>query len=324
MTISAEEAATFKATFDRMVASVSQAILGKDEAVRLALTCLLSGGHLLLEDYPGTGKTSLAKAIAQTIHGTNARIQFTPDSLPSDLTGVQLYNQETRRFEFHRGPVFHSIVLADEINRASPKTQSALLEVMEEGQVTVDGVAQEVERPFMVIATQNPIEHAGTYPLPEAQLDRFLMRIGLGYPDRESLIALLDAAAVRDRTASVKPVIATYAVGQLTEIADRVTVRWETLDYVGRLAEASRDDESVLLGVSPRGCLALVRCAKTWAVAQGREYVTPSDIQFLAKPVLIHRILLRPEAQYDRAAVSVADVIDRVVRGVQAPTERAF
>ena len=322
--ISPEQAGKFRDTFELMVGNISQAILGKQDVVRLALTCLLSGGHLLLEDYPGTGKTSLAKAIARTVHGNTGRIQFTPDLLPSDVTGMHVYNQEQRQFEFLPGPVFNSIVLADEINRASPKTQSALLQVMEEGQVTVDGTTHEVGRPFMVIATQNPIEHAGTYPLPEAQLDRFLMKIELGYPDRSSLISLLADAAVRDRAGAVKPVIAAFAVTELIAIADLVLVRMETLDYVARLAEASRAHESVQLGMSPRACLALVRCAKTWAIAHGRNFVSPDDIRLLAKPVLRHRILLKPEARFDQAAFGVEDVVNRILQEVPVPTDRAF
>jgi MoxR-like ATPase len=322
--ISLEQAGKFRDTFELMVGNISQAILGKQDVVRLALTCLLSGGHLLLEDYPGTGKTSLAKAIARTVHGNTGRIQFTPDLLPSDVTGMHVYNQEQRQFEFLPGPVFNSIVLADEINRASPKTQSALLQVMEEGQVTVDGATHEVGRPFMVIATQNPIEHAGTYPLPEAQLDRFLMKIELGYPDRSSLISLLADAAVRDRSGAVKPVIAAFAVTELIAIADLVLVRMETLDYVARLAEASRAHESVQLGMSPRACLALVRCAKTWAIAHGRNFVSPDDIRLLAKPVLRHRILLKPEARFDQAAFGVEDVVNRILQEVPVPTDRAF
>jgi len=324
MAISLEQAGKFRDTFELMVGNISQAILGKQDVVRLALTCLLSGGHLLLEDYPGTGKTSLAKAIARTVHGNTGRIQFTPDLLPSDVTGMHVYNQEQRQFEFLPGPVFNSIVLADEINRASPKTQSALLQVMEEGQVTVDGTTHEVGRPFMVIATQNPIEHAGTYPLPEAQLDRFLMKIELGYPDRSSLISLLADAAVRDRAGAVKPVIAAFAVTELIAIADLVLVRMETLDYVARLAEASRAHESVQLGMSPRACLALVRCAKTWAIAHGRNFVSPDDIRLLAKPVLRHRILLKPEARFDQAAFGVEDVVNRILQEVPVPTDRAF
>ena len=230
MTISQQQAAWFKQTFDQLTDNMEQAVLGKRRVVRLALTCLLSEGHILLEDYPGTGKTMMARALANTIQGSHARIQFTPDLLPSDVTGVTVYDQHKGTFEFHQGPIFHTIVLADEINRASPKTQSALLEVMEENRVTVDGVAHDVGRPFLVIATQNPIEQAGTYRLPEAQLDRFLMKTGVGYPDRAATVELLVNAKVRDRASLVTPVITSATIGQMSGLADDVYVDPAVLD----------------------------------------------------------------------------------------------
>jgi MoxR-like ATPase len=320
MTITDEQAEKFAETFDRLVSAVGSAILGKDRVVRLALTCLLSDGHLLLEDVPGTGKTSLARAIANSVKGTTARIQFTPDLLPSDVIGGVVYNQNTQEFDFKPGPVFHSIVLADEINRASPKTQSALLEVMEEGRVTVDGKAHDVDRPFMVIATQNPVEHAGTYPLPEAQLDRFLMKTAIGYPDQGSLVELMSGTTVRDRAGLVEPVISSENFARMAEFATGVTVREEVLIYISQIAEATRTHKYVDLGLSTRGCMAYVRAAKTWAIAQGRNFVTPDDVRNLRKPVLGHRLLLSEEAPYHD--VTVDQVIDEVFDGVAPPMRR--
>ena len=320
MTITDEQAAKFAETFDHLASAVSGAILGKDRVVRLALACLLSDGHLLLEDVPGTGKTSLARAIANSIKGTTARIQFTPDLLPSDVIGGVVFNQNTQQFDFKPGPVFHSIVLADEINRASPKTQSALLEVMEEGRVTVDGVSHDVGRPFMVIATQNPVEHAGTYPLPEAQLDRFLMKTKIGYLDHTSLVELLGGNAVRDRADLVPPVISSAAFAQMAAFTTGVTVRAELLSYISQIAEATRDHKYVDLGLSTRGCLAYVRAAKTWAIAQGRNFVIPDDIMNLRKPLLSHRLLLSEEAPYHD--VTAEQVIDEIFDAIDPPLDR--
>jgi MoxR-like ATPase len=316
-----DQANWFADTFDQLVDNVGQAVVGKQHVIRLALTTMLTEGHLLLEDVPGTGKTSLAKSIANTVQGTQSRIQFTPDLLPSDVTGVTIYDQRNGDFNFHPGPIFATIVLADEINRASPKTQSALLEVMEEGHVTVDGVRHEAGHPFMVIATQNPIEQAGTYRLPEAQLDRFLMKTSLGYPDREHTMALLADSAHRNRSDIVQPLITAQAVSDMARLTDGVRVDTSILDYVSRIAEGTRSAGDLKLGVSVRGCLGFVRSAKTWAATNGRHYVIPDDIKELAGPVLSHRIALAPEAEFSGA--TTIDVIDRILTEVEPPTDRA-
>ncbi|MFI6428344.1 AAA family ATPase [Promicromonospora sp. NPDC050880] len=320
-TMTPEQAAWFAQTFDRLVGNVGQAVLGKAPVVRLALTCMLAEGHLLLEDAPGTGKTMLARSIAASVQGSHNRIQFTPDLLPSDVTGVTIYDQNSGKFDFHPGPIFASIVLADEINRASPKTQSALLEVMEEGRVTVDGVAHETGRPFMVLATQNPIEQAGTYRLPEAQLDRFLMKTSVGYPDHASTVEILSGAALKDRSKVLQPIITTKAVTEMADLATTVHTDTAVLEYVSRLGEETRNAPEVRIGVSVRGALALVRCAKVWAAAHGRNYVLPDDIKELAQPVWGHRFVLDPEAEFAGARSDV--ILARILADVAAPQERA-
>ncbi len=315
-----EQARWYSETFNSLVKSVERSILGKTEALRLAWTCMLAEGHLLLEDFPGTGKTTLARAMAQTVQGTNSRIQFTPDLLPSDVTGVTIYDQKTAEFEFHQGPIFASIVLADEINRASPKTQSALLEVMEESRVTVDSVSYEVGTPFMVIATQNPIEQAGTYRLPEAQLDRFLMKTTLGYPDHEATLRILATGGSRPRSTALPAIITTAQVAELAQLAGSVHIEASVFDYIARLVEATRNARDVRLGSSVRGALALVRTSRVWAASQGRHFVVPDDVKMLAIPCLAHRLILDPEAEFD--GVLAVDVAAEVLGSVAPPTER--
>ena len=316
-----EQADWFAGAFAQLVANVDKAILGKERSIRLVITAMLSSGHVLLEDVPGTGKTVLAKALANTVEGTQSRIQFTPDLLPSDVTGVTIYDQSSGRFEFHPGPIFATVVLADEINRASPKTQSALLEVMEEGVVTVDGVGHPVGSPFVVIATQNPVEQAGTYSLPEAQLDRFLIKTSLGYPDHATTVDLLLDSSNRSRASAVRPIIAADSVSTLAQLASEVHTDASVMGYLSEFVTATRDDKDAALGVSIRGALALARAAKTWAISYGRTFVTPDDIRELAQPVLAHRVIVDPESEF--AGVTAADVVDRAVASATPPAYRA-
>ncbi|PPL20065.1 MULTISPECIES: AAA family ATPase [Microterricola] len=315
MTISPEQTAWFAATFRSMVENVETVVLGKRHVIELAFTAMVSEGHLLLEDFPGTGKTSLARAMGQTVHGTNSRIQFTPDLLPGDVTGITVYDQKRGEFEFHSGPIFANIVLADEINRASPKTQSALLEAMEEGKVTVDGITRSTGSPFLVIATQNPIEQAGTYRLPEAQLDRFMMKTSLGYPDLASTIRILEGTSTAQPT--VSPIITPQALVGMSDLARGVFVNPLVLDYIARIVEASRNTGQLRMGVSVRGARALTKAAKTWAAAHERSYVIPDDVKLLAEAVLAHRIVVDPEAEFD--GVTANAVIGQLLLDIVPP-----
>ncbi len=302
----------------RRIGHAMEAVIeGKPEAIRLALTVLLAEGHLLIEDVPGVGKTMLAKSLARAIDGVFQRIQFTPDLLPSDITGVSAFNQERRDFEFKPGPVFANIVLGDEINRASPKTQSALLECMEERQVTVDGTTYPLQAPFMVVATQNPVEMEGTYPLPEAQRDRFTARISLGYPspgaEREMLAAHGSASPLED----LKPVARASDVQDLVVSVREVLVSDPVKDYIISLVQQTRTSPELRLGASPRATLQLLRASRAWAALDGRDYVIPDDVQTLAGPVLAHRLLPTAEAIVERHLPE--QVISRIVTQLPLP-----
>ena len=322
MTLSIEDATRFAQVFKGLVDGVSVAVLDKRQAVRLALTTMFAGGHLLLEDAPGTGKTALARAISATIDGTHSRIQFTPDLLPSDITGVNMFNQKTGEWVFHAGPVFAEIVLADEINRASPKTQSALLEVMEEAQVTVDGVRRPAPQPFMVIATQNPVEQAGTYPLPEAQLDRFLVKLELPLPSREAEIDIVarHQAGFNPMSlaeAGIRPVAGAADIHAAHEAASRIEIAPAVTAYLVDVCRATRTSPAVRLGVSPRGATALLRTSRVWAFLQGRGFVTPDDVKTMAPVTLAHRLGLRAEANLE--GITATDVVSGVLAATPVP-----
>jgi MoxR-like ATPase len=298
----------------RIVSNIEHVIEGKTATVRLALAVMLAEGHLLIEDVPGVGKTKLAKALARSIDCSVRRIQFTPDLLPSDVTGVSVYNQETRDFEFKPGAVFANLVVGDEINRASPKTQSALLESMEERQVTIDAMTYPLPNPFMVIATQNPVEMQGTYPLPEAQRDRFTARLAMGYPDRRAELAMLDGHGEEDPLIALRPVTDSGEIRRLIDMVRRVHVADAVKWYVVDLVTATRNTPDLKLGASPRASLQLLRTARAVAAVEGRDYVLPDDVQRLAGPVLTHRLIGTQEAQINRRTpeVVLADLVARV------------
>jgi MoxR-like ATPase len=304
-------------TVERVVQNVATVVHAEEETLRLVVYCLVSEGHLIIEDFPGVGKTMLAKALARSLDCTFSRLQFTPDLLPSDITGVNVFDQRTNAFDFRAGPVFANLLLVDEINRASPKTQSALLECMQEAQVTVDGVSYEMGRPFMVIATQNPIEYEGTYPLPEAQLDRFAMRLSLGYPPLGEEARMLSEQTTEPPLEALQPVCTGEEILAVADDARSLYVAESLNRYVVALLRHTRADARLYLGASPRAGIALLRVAKARALAAGRSFVTPDDVKALAEPVLSHRIILAPEAR--SAGLEPHDLIREAVEKTPVP-----
>ena len=297
--------------------NIGKVIVGKSKQIELILTALLAGGHVLLEDVPGTGKTTMAKALSKSLSCDFARVQFTPDLLPADITGTRIYNQKDGAFSFIKGPAFTNILLSDEINRATPRTQSALLECMEERQITEGGVTYKLEEPFLVIATQNPVETQGTFPLPEAQLDRFLIKLSLGYPDEDEAVFLMERFIHRQPLAEIAPVAQANEVAEAVKLCTECKVSADVMRYMAKLCEAARDPDKVRLGPSPRALLALMRCCQALAAIRGRDYVIPDDVKELAIPVLAHRIVMRG-ISYQTNSESF---LQELLRQVPAPTE---
>jgi MoxR-like ATPase len=301
----------------QVIHNISQVIIGKQETIELTMIALLSGGHLLLEDVPGVGKTTLANAIAKTIDCGFTRIQFTPDTLPSDVTGVSIYNMQTGQFEFSKGAIMNHIILADEINRTSPKTQASLLEAMEEGQVTVDGNTYELPKPFMVIATQNPVDYLGTYNLPEAQLDRFLMKLSIGYPNNNDEAQMVENFLIGKRLKTLEAVVDAKTIETMQEEVKSIQIHSDLIAYMIQIMDETRNNSNVTLGASPRATLALTRAAQAVAYLAGRDYTLPDDIKKMAKPVLKHRLIMSPDARLNKQTADL--VVDHILGKVKIP-----
>ena len=305
---------------EKILANIEKVMIGKREVAELSLTALLAKGHVLLEDVPGVGKTMMVKSLAKSVGLQFKRIQFTPDLLPSDVVGVSIYNPSTMQFEFRPGPLLGNIILADEINRTSPKTQSALLEGMEEASVTIDGNTIEIPKPFFVMATQNPIEYEGTYPLPEAQLDRFLLKIKMGYPMQDEEMDILRRAEKTAPIQTIQSVVTAEQILEMQTLVQHVHVEDNVKHYIVQLARTTRQDSRVYLGVSPRASIALMKAAQAYAFIKGRDYVKPDDIQYLAKFVFSHRIILNPEARYE--GFTEEKIVDQIVEQIPVPVKR--
>ncbi len=317
-----EEVNVVLETAEKLINNIKLVIRGKDDTIEKIVVCLLLGGHVLLEDVPGSGKTTLAKTLAASINGEFKRIQMTPDLLPADITGVNIFDLKTSEFKFVKGPVFTNILIADEINRATPKTQSGLLECMEENQVTVDGVTYKLEKPFMVIATENPVDTQGVFPLPEAQIDRFLMKLYMEYPSHDSMLEIFRTHLKKGVLESLKPAVTLTEIIRAAEIIEEVTIEDSIIEYATNLIEATRTHDSVILGVSQRGGIALLRAAKCIAALRGRNYVKPDDVKYIAGDVLAHRMILKNNIRIKKSGAKdfIADILEKTA----VPTEETI
>lgn len=314
-----EELTAVLQTAEKLINNIKLVIRGKDNTIEKIVICLLLGGHVLLEDVPGSGKTTLAKALAASINGEFKRIQMTPDLLPADITGVNIFDLKTSEFKFVQGPVFTNILIADEINRATPKTQSGLLECMEENQVTIDGITYKLEKPFMVIATENPVDTQGVFPLPEAQIDRFLMKLSMEYPSHDSMLEIFRTHVKKGVLEHLKPAVTLADIMQAAELIEDVTIEDSIIEYVTNLIEATRTHESVILGVSQRGGIALLRAAKCIAALRGRNYVKPDDVKYIAEDVLAHRMIIKNNIRMKKSGAR--DLIVDILEKTSVPTE---